>query len=94
MSTRYPGVLTNYNPGTYYQSLTVQSNLTITNPPPPSRPVKRFTTSGWSLYQYNKQIGVYSKVYVCYIREFIVSRVHYSEVQLYIYICSCVIVII
>ena len=28
--------------------------------------------------------GVHSKVYVRYIREFIVSRVHYCEVQLYI----------
>ena len=26
---------------------------------------------------------MHSKVYVCHIREFIVSRVHYSEVQLY-----------
>ena len=60
--------------------------------------IRVFTTSGCSLHQgihyirvfttsgfiYIEQIGVHSKVYVCYIRESTVSRVHYSEVRLYV----------
>ena len=48
--------------------------------------IRVFTTSGCSLHQGSftiEYIGVHSKVYVCYIREFIVSRVHYSEARLY-----------
>ena len=41
--------------------------------------IRVFTTSGCSLYRgsFTLSIGVHSKVYVCYIREFIVSRIHY-----------------
>ena len=59
----------------------LQSNLSIMNPLGTTEKVhyiRVFTISGF-IY-----IGVHSKVYVCYIREFIVSRVHYSEVQLYV----------
>ena len=59
-------------------------NLSITNHLGTAEKVhyiRVFTTSGFIYNRVN--IGVHSKVYVCYIREFIVSRVHYREGQLY-----------
>ena len=61
--------------------------------------IREFTTSGSSLHQgvhyirvclrTIEGIDVLSKVYVCYIREFIASRVHYREVQLYMFLSTC-----
>ena len=65
----------------------IQSNLTITNPLGTTEKVhcRVFAISGFIYIEY---IGVHSKVYVCYIREFIVSGVHCGEVQLYMFLYS------
>jgi predicted acyltransferase (DUF342 family) len=65
--------------GEYSQTLL----LIITNPLRTSEKVhyiRMFTISGLIYSRVN--IGVHSKIYVCYIREFIVSmaRVHYNKV--------------